>query len=119
QKDSESLPDAFVERGVEDLFIDDLVGGAEQVQPLQGDFAQDAHRQTRSWERLALQNLRRDIQVASNSPHLVLEKLPQRLDELQVHFLRQAANVVMALDRRRGAAYRDGFDPVWIERSLN
>ena len=35
--------------------------------------------------------------------HLVLEELAQRLDELEVHLLGQAADVVVALDDRARA----------------
>jgi hypothetical protein len=34
--------------------------------------------------------------------HLVLEQFAQRLDELHVHALGQAADIVMALDRHSG-----------------
>ena len=41
----------------------------------------------------------------SSSPdptHLVLEQLPERLEQLERHALGQPAHVVMGLDRRRG-----------------
>jgi hypothetical protein len=36
--------------------------------------------------------------------HLVLEEFAQRLDQLQLHEVRQAADVVVALDHGAGAA---------------
>ena len=50
--------------------------------------------------------------------HLVLEQLAQRLDELELHALGQAADVVVALDGRRGPLERHRLDDVRVERSL-
>jgi hypothetical protein len=58
-------------------------------------------------------------ELAAERPHLVLEQLAQRLDELHVHALGQAADIVVALDRHRGpAGERDALDHVGIERAL-
>ena len=52
-------------------------------------------------------------------PHLVLEEFAQGLDQLHVHPLGQAADIVMRLDRhRRAAGERHRFDHVGIERAL-
>ncbi len=49
----------------------------------------------------------------------VLEQLPQRLDQFELHFLRQPADVVMTLDQRRGiAADGHALDHVRIKRAL-
>ena len=51
--------------------------------------------------------------------HLVLEQLAQRLDQLQVHALGQAADVVVRLDgHRRAAGEGHALDHVGIERAL-
>ena len=58
-------------------------------------------------------------QLAAQRAHLVLEQLAQRLDQLHVHPLRQAADVVVRLDRhRRAAGERHALDHVGIERAL-
>ena len=58
-------------------------------------------------------------EFAAERAHLVLEQFAQRLDELHVHALGQAADIVVRLDRHRGAAgERDAFDHVGIERAL-
>ena len=58
-------------------------------------------------------------QLAAERAHLVLEQLAQGLDQLQVHALRQAADVVVRLDRhRRPARERHALDHVGIERAL-
>ena len=61
----------------------------------------------------------RQIELAAERAHFVLEQFAQRLDELHVHALRQAADIVMRLDRhRRPAGERHAFDHVRIERAL-
>ena len=50
--------------------------------------------------------------------HFVLEELAQRLDELELHPLGQAADVVVALDHRRRPDDRHALDHVRIERAL-
>jgi hypothetical protein len=46
------------------------------------------------------------------APHLVLEQLAQRLDQLHAHPLGQPADVVVALDERRLADDRHRLDDV-------
>ena len=61
----------------------------------------------------------RQPQLAAKRAHLVLEQLAQRLDELELHALRQAADIVVRLDRdRRPAARRHALDHVRVQRAL-
>jgi hypothetical protein len=46
----------------------------------------------------------RQAEFAAERAHLVLEQFAQRLDELHVHALGQAADIVVRLDRHRRAA---------------
>ena len=58
-------------------------------------------------------------ELAAERAHLVLEQFAQRLDQLQVHALGQAADVVVRLDGdRRPAGERHALDDVGIERAL-
>ncbi|MNX96311.1 hypothetical protein D3C86_1286230 [compost metagenome] len=58
-------------------------------------------------------------QFAAQGADLVLEQFAQRLDQLQLHEVRQAADIVVALDhRRRAARGRDALDHVGIEGAL-
>ena len=104
--------------GGADFLDDDGVGFLQQRQAFARDLAEDADRQARSRERLADQELLVDPEVAANGAHFILEQLAQRLDELELHALRQAADVVVTLDRRRGPAHRHRFDHVRIQRAL-
>src|SRR3989441_4658640 len=59
-------------------------------------------------------------QLAPHLPHLVLEQLAQRLDQLPGQIWPQAAHVVMRLDRHRPpAARRRRLDHVGVERPLD
>ena len=61
----------------------------------------------------------RQAKFAAKLAHLVLEQFAQRLDELQLHALGQAADIVMRLDRhRRAAAEGDALDHIGIKRAL-
>ena len=55
-------------------------------------------------ERVAPDELLGQAELAAERAHLVLEQLAQRLDQLQVHALGQAADVVVRLDRHRRPA---------------
>ena len=58
-------------------------------------------------------------ELAAERAHLVLEQFAQGLDQLHVHALGQAADIVVRLDRHRGAAGEgDALDHVGIERAL-
>ena len=88
-------------------------------QPFRRDFAQNAHRQARAGKRLAQDNFPRQTQFESELAHFILEQAFQRLDQLKLHFLRQAADVVMALDHRGGiAGDGHGLDHIGIQRAL-
>ena len=61
----------------------------------------------------------RKAQFPADPPHLILEEFPKRLDEFEGQIVREAADVVMGLDRLRRSTRRKGLDHVRIERSLN
>ena len=70
-------------------------------------------------ERVAADEGVGQAELAAELAHLVLEQFAQRLDQLHVHPLGQAADIVVALDRhRRPAGEADAFDHVGIERAL-
>ena len=69
---------------------------------------------------LALDNFLRQPEFEPGLANFVLEQLPQRFDQLEVHLLRQAADIVMALDHvRRIAADGNALDHVGIKRALS
>ena len=60
----------------------------------------------------------RQAEGATQGSHLVLEQQTQRLDQLEVHSLRQATDVVVGLDHLRPVPGRGALDHVGIEGAL-
>ena len=118
EQHGEALPDALRLARAAQLVAHDRVGGTNARHALVIDGADDAHREPRAGERLARDQLLGEAEVAANGAHLVLEQLAQWLDQLQLHALRQPADVVVRLDRRRRAAHRHRLDDVRIESAL-
>ena len=81
--------------------------------------AGDADGEPGARKRMAADEMLGQPELAAKRPHLVLEQLAQGLDELHVHPLRQAADIVMRLDGDGGSAgERHALDDVGIERAL-
>src|SRR5205085_11186619 len=119
QQHGKGLPDRVVETGVADFFEEDRVGLAQDVQFYAGDLAGDADRQTRTREWVTVDEPVGQAQLAAEGAHLVLEQLAQGLYQLQFHAGRQAADIVMRLDRDGGAAARAyRLDHIGVERAL-
>lgn len=118
EQDDRALPDVPVETGGGQLLAGDGVGGAEQVETLLGHLADDPDTEAGARERLALDDLVRQAELLADHPDLVLEQLAQRLDELELQVLGEAAHVVVGLDVR-GAGAAAGLDHVRVERALD
>ena len=71
---------------------------AKGREALPGDFPDDPDGEPRPRERLAPHDLLGQAQLLPHLPDLVLEQVAQGLDQLEVHYLGEAAHVVMALD---------------------
>ena len=93
---------------------------ADGRQPVRGDLARDPDGQAGPGEGVAPHDLLRQAQRLADRPHLILEQHPQRLQELEMHFLGQAAHVVMGLDRVRRTLFvaRGRLDHIRIQRAL-
>ena len=102
-----------------ELLDQDGVGAAQKIGALARHFAQNAHAEPRSRERMAIHHLPRQSELEPELAHFVLEQLAQRLQELEVQRLGQPSDVVMRLDgvRLLGLGTR-GLDDVRIDRSL-
>ena len=68
-------------------------------------------------EGLAPHDLVGQAELGADAADLVLEQAPQRLDQLEVHVVGQAADVVVALDDR--GVGRPALDDVGVERALH
>ena len=82
--------------------------------------AEEAHRQAGTGERLALDDLGGQAELAPDRAHLVLEEEAQRLDQLELHIGGQAADVVVRLDLvgHAGILRRGALDHVGVEGPL-
>ena len=112
----EVLPDLFLQAGLGDLLAQDGIRFSDDVQLFFGDVAQDADTESRAGERLSPYHFFRQTKLDAQRAHFVLEQRVQRLDELELHVFRQAADIVMRLDRLRGL--RAAFDDISIQRAL-
>src|SRR5262249_7136921 len=116
---AERLPELTVEAGTAHLLLQDRVGLAERLEPLGRDLADDADREAGARERLPPHHALRHAELFTDSPDLVLEEEAKRLDELELHVGRKAADVVVALDRLGDAVLTAGLDHVRVERPLH
>src|SRR4029079_7205687 len=112
-------PEVAVEAGGANLLLEDGVGLAEDLEALLVDLAaDDADREAGPREGLAPDHPVGEAELGGDGADLVLEQHPQRLDEVEVEIVREAADVVVGLDRgRAGAPAR--LDHVGVERSLD
>jgi len=100
--------------------LEDGVGIAEDFELVRGNGTEHAHTQARAGERLAPDDLAGQSQRGADLPHLVLEQLAQRFEQLELHALGQATDIVVRLNqRRRVVADRHALDHVRIERALS
>ena len=113
----EILADAVGEACVRQLLAEDGVGIAQGIELLARDLAEDADGKAGAGEGLAHDQIFRQAELAAELADLVLEQQAQRLDDLlEVDEVRQAANVVVALDD--GSIARAGLDDVGVDRAL-
>ena len=96
----------------------DRVGLAQDVEPLAGDLADDPDAEAGAGERVPADDLRRQAELLADLADLVLEQRAQRLDQLELEVVGQAADVVVGLDVR-GAGAAAGLDDVRVERALD
>jgi len=113
-----TLPDLAVESRRCQLLPHDRVGGPQRLQPVRGHLTDDPDTEPGARERLPVHDLLRQAEFEADGAHLVLEQGAQRLDELELQVVRQPADVVMALDRRRPGAPA-GLHDVRVERALH
>src|SRR5690606_9747737 len=73
----------------------------------------------RAGERLAPDDAIGQAELGRDGAHLVLEEQPQRLDEVEVEVLGEAADVVVRLDRRGAVAVAARLDHVGVQGALH
>ena len=65
------------------------------------------------------QNFVGNIQLFADAAHLILEKQAKRLDDFEIHFFGQSADVVVRFDRGRRSVYRCRLDDIGVDRPLS
>src|ERR1700722_7989065 len=101
------------------LTYKDVVGALEQIDVFLFQFSEHANAETRSRERMTVDELARQAQLHADATHFVLEQFAQRLEQFQMHAFGQSAHIVMRLDHMRLAGFASGgFDYVGIDRAL-
>src|SRR5690606_1653261 len=115
QKYCECLPDRVVKPRLANLVQIDRVGLTQDFEFLTRHRTRAAYGQSRSREGMTADEMLRQAELAPERAHFVLEELTQRLHQLHVHALGQAAHIVVRLDGNgRTAGEGDAFDDVGI-----
>ncbi len=95
------------------------IGGAQPFHPFPGNQAQATNGQPRPRKRLPPDDAVGQAQLDPQPPHLILKQHAQRLYQLKIHLLGQAAHIVMGLNRLRLWLVCGGaFNHVWINGAL-
>src|SRR3990170_6820024 len=118
QQHGEGLPELALKPCRTHLLLHHRIRLPQEHEPLLGDLAQHADREPRSREGLTPDDLGGQAEQRPPLPHLVLEQLPERLHEPELHPGRQPAHVVVGLDGRRRPLEGYRFDHVGIEGAL-
>ncbi len=105
-KHRKALPELPVQAGGPYLVHDYPVAGAEHLQLLPRDLADDTDGQAGAGEGLAVNHLLRKSQSQTHLPHLILKEVAKRLHQGEGHILRKAAHVVVGLDLGRRLVLR-------------
>src|SRR5690606_7192163 len=98
----------------------DRIGFTQDFKLLARHTARAANGKTGTWEWMTANETIRKAEFLAKQADFVLEQFTQRFDQLHVHAFRQAANIMVRLDRHRWPT-REGntFDHVRIERPLH
>ena len=117
--DGERLVHTVIVVGAAQFFDEDRVRATEHVEILASHFPDHAHGEAGSGKRVAKYQFRWKAEGKSHLAHLVLEQIAQGLYQLEVHSVRQAADIVVGFDDVRLAVPGGGgFNDVGIDRAL-
>src|SRR5256712_513209 len=118
QEDGEVLPrkghETAAGRGL-DLFLDDRGRASDEGDSIRRHLADHSDRESRTGKRLTLRAPH--AERPGNRTDLVLVEVAQRFDELQLHVLREAADIMVGLDPVPELA--PALDPVRGDRPLD
>ncbi len=119
QEDGKGLAGLVVPVGVVQFLDEDGVGFAQDVGVLLLHFAEDAHAEAGPREGMTVDHVVGQAEFKAELAHFVLEQFAQRFDQLELHGLGQAADVVVRLDHVGLAGLAGGgFDHVRVDGAL-
>ncbi len=119
QQDREDLAGLAVEPGGDDFLEQYLVGVADDLELVFGDFAQYPHGQPGSGEWVTPDDRVRESEHGAQCTDLVFEELAEGFDELEAELFGEPADIVVELDVGAVAAVPvPGFDDIRVERAL-
>mmetsp|Transcript_92860 Transcript_92860/g.268158 ORF Transcript_92860/g.268158 Transcript_92860/m.268158 type:complete len:203 (-) Transcript_92860:953-1561(-) len=118
QQDRESLADLVVVARAAQLLKVDVIGRPQALGARLRHLADDADAQAGAREGVAHHGVVRQAELPAEGAHLVLEQEPQGLDDLHLHAVGEAADVVVRLDDARGPLERRGLDDIGVQRAL-
>ncbi len=119
QQHREGLPDRVVEPGAANLVEIDRIRPAQDGELFGRYLARHADGETGSGKGMPADQSVGKPELAAERTHLILEQFAQRLEQLQLHPLRESADIVVRLDGDAGSAgKRHRFDDVGVERAL-
>ena len=98
EQDGACLPYLVVETPVAQGLDEDVVGLLQDAHLLGRDSTEDTDGQAGTGEGMAAYEVLGDAKLTAHTAHLVLEEPLQRFAELEVHLLRQSADVMVTLD---------------------
>src|SRR5699024_9328900 len=114
---SEILVDGVFQTSFGDLIAEDIVSIPQDIQFFLGDFTDYADCKARTGERLAHDQIFRQLQLTAQLTNLVFEQQSERFNDfLKVNIVRKTADVMMALDDSSITGTR--FDNVRIDGTL-
>ncbi len=120
EEDGEGLLGAFAEHaGGAQLVDEDGVGLAQGLQAIPGEGAEAADGEAGAGEGLAPDDFVGQAEGGAEAAHFVFEEEAQGLDELEVHVVGQAADVVVGLDEVGVFfVFAGAFDDVGVDGAL-
>ena len=97
----------------------DGVSFAQNLELLAGNFARNTNCQPRPWERMPPDKGFGQTKLLAQRAHFVFEQFSHWLNQLHIHTLGQATDIVMAFNGNTGAAgERNALNHIRIKRAL-
>ncbi|KAL7357887.1 hypothetical protein ACKS0A_01761 [Histoplasma ohiense] len=118
QKGRKCLADLPVQSRRFNLFDKYVVGLPGNTDLFWGHFSKDPNGDARTWKRMAPDKFLWNTKLFPQLTDFVLEKLAERLNELEMHAFQKAAHIMVSLYCCAGSLERNTFNHIGIQRAL-